>query len=257
MLFSLVKIVLLLIFVTKTASTDLRQEQSILTQLVYYDCGSWIVYESLIQNMLLANGMYLDKIALPFKELLYDLHANYWKIKFPEGLSKPKPIHNIKPASTFYVIIDNTSKIIDVVTEMKNGHYIKCKRVDNYTLEPPDIGQNDYGYECGHEIFSHKIVQMSADLSRTENNRNKKYLFPYRGPLYWPESDYFIYPLSREMNPQYAAKNPESIYFVVLSPTGQIIDVVAELRRGDFIQCARTAKVPPNTESDEDLRLGY
>ncbi|POS82192.1 hypothetical protein EPUL_006108, partial [Erysiphe pulchra] len=206
MLFSLVKIVLLLIFVTKTASTDLRQEQSISTQLVYYDCGSRIVYESLIQNMLLANGMYLDAIALPFKELLYDLHANYWKIKIPEILSKPKPIHKIQPASNFYLIIDNTIKIIDVVAEMKNGHYIKCKRVDNSIPEPPKTGQNDYGYECGHEIFSHKIVEMSADLSQSENSKNKQYLIPYRGPLYWPESNYFIYPLSREMNPQYAGK---------------------------------------------------
>ncbi|POS83121.1 hypothetical protein EPUL_005724 [Erysiphe pulchra] len=138
---------------------------------------------------------------------------------------------------------------------MKNGHYIKCKQVDE--AEPSNVGQNEDSYECGHEFFSHKIVQMSANLAQSNNGKNKLYHNPYYGPLFWPESVYYIYPISREKNHHYGGKKPENIYFVVINPAGQIIDVVAELRRGDFIQCARTTIAPPDIESDEDLRLGY
>ncbi|POS82384.1 hypothetical protein EPUL_004399, partial [Erysiphe pulchra] len=209
--------------------------------------------------MLYAKGMEIDRIASPFIELLYDLDEIYRRILIPEDLCISKYLYYLRDAGpVFYVIIDQTSKIIDVVAEMKNGHYIKCKLVDNYTPEPENIGQNDYGYECGHEIFSHKIVQLSADLALKNDGKNKLFLNPYRGPLYSPEFDYSIYPLSREKNLHYAGKRPENTYFIVLSPTGQIIDVIAELIRGDFIKCARTTTASPDDiESDEDLRLGY
>ncbi|POS87123.1 hypothetical protein EPUL_002545, partial [Erysiphe pulchra] len=257
MLFSLAKVALTSIFATKAASTGLELEQSILTQQAYYDCGSWIVDESLIQNLLYANGMYIENYAVSFQELLYDLEENYWKLIIPEHLCTPKPIHHTRPGSIFYVIIDKLRQIVDVVAQMKNGHYIKCKRVDKSTPESSNLDQNEYSYECGHELFSHEIVQMSANLALAYKGKNKLYLSPYSGPLYSPELDYLMYPLSREKNLHYTGKKPESTYFVVISRAGKIIDVIAKLRRGDFIKCARTTKVPPDIDSDDDLRLGY
>ncbi|POS82864.1 hypothetical protein EPUL_004994, partial [Erysiphe pulchra] len=261
MLFSWLKVALTLIFVTKTASTDLGQEQSILTQPVYYDCGSLIIYEILIQDMLYASGIDINEIASPFIELLYDLELNYRKIKVPERLNAPKSFHGIRPASNSFVIIDQMRQIVDLVVQMKNGHYIKCERVNESAPESPNIGQkNDYGYECGHDLFSHDIVQMSAGLARSNKVGNKLFLTHYQGPLYWPGLNYKIYPLSREKNQHYAGKIslvPENIYFIVISPTGEMIDVIAQLMSGDFIKCIRTTKVPPVLEADQDLRSGY
>ncbi|POS83630.1 hypothetical protein EPUL_003810 [Erysiphe pulchra] len=143
--------------------------------------------------------------------------------------------------------------IVDVVAEMKNGHFIKCKRVDEFKPEPSIIGQNYYGYECGHELFSHEVVQMSANLAQSNNGRNKLYHNPYDGPLFSPELHYSIYPLSREKNLHYAGKKPENTYFVVISPAGQIIDVIAKLKRGDFIKCARTTTAPPDDIESDDV----
>ncbi|POS82788.1 hypothetical protein EPUL_005360, partial [Erysiphe pulchra] len=261
MSFSLMKVVLTLVFVLKTSSTDLAEEKSILARPAYYDCGSWTVYESLIQNVLYESGMDIDKIAEPFTEFLYELEPNYRRINIPEHLSTQKSSHRIRPGSNFYVIIDQMWKIVDVVTEMKNGHYIKCKRVDESTPEfppePSNIGPNDYGYECGHDIFSHATVQMCADLARSNDNRFNRYLTPYYGPIYWPGINYSIYPLTREKNELYARKRLENTYFVVIGLFGEIVDVVAQLKSGDFINCDRTTKVPPDVESDQDLRLGY
>ncbi|POS86599.1 hypothetical protein EPUL_001623, partial [Erysiphe pulchra] len=148
-------------------------------------------------------------------------------------------------------------QIVDVVTEMRNSHYIKCKRVDESMPEPSNTGQNEYGYECGHDLFSHEVVQMSADLCKSYKGNHKLYRNFYDGPLYPPELNYYIYPLSREMNQHNNGKIPENTYFVVISPAGEIIDVIAELMQGDFIKCVRTTKVPPEIESDKDLRLGF
>ncbi|POS83930.1 hypothetical protein EPUL_004894 [Erysiphe pulchra] len=148
-------------------------------------------------------------------------------------------------------------RIVDVVAEMKNGHYIKCKRADVSTPKTSNIGQNEHSYECGHELFSHKIVQMSADLAQSNKGRSKLYIDPLRVPLYSPELDYLIYPLSREKNQHYAGKIPENTYFVVISRASKIIDVIAELKRGDFIKCDRTTKVPPDIDLDKGFRLGY
>ncbi|POS82868.1 hypothetical protein EPUL_005287, partial [Erysiphe pulchra] len=248
MLFSLVKVALALIFVTKTVSMDLEQELSISTQPTYYDCGSWMFFESLIQNMLYTNGIDIFKNAVPFMELLYDLEENYWKIIIPEHLSAPNSIH---------LTIGQMGQIVDVVTVMKNGHYIKCKRVDESTPGPSNIGPNDYGFECGHDLFSHAIVKMSADLARSNKAGNKLFRIPYEGPYYWPGTDYSIYPICREKNQHYSGKKPENTYYVVINPAGEIMDVVAQLINGDFIRCDRTTKVPPITDSDQDLRLGY
>ncbi|POS87122.1 hypothetical protein EPUL_002546, partial [Erysiphe pulchra] len=257
MLFSLVKVALSLIFVTNTASTDLEQEQLIFTKSAYYDCGSWIVYKNDIQNMLFEKRMNIHRIASPFNELLYNLDSNYWRIKIPEHLFTASFIHHTRPGFIFYVIINQMVEIVDVVSEMRNGHYIKCKRVDKSTPESSNLDQNEYSYECGHELFSHKIVQMSANLAQSNNGKNKLYHNPYFGPLYWPESDYSIYPLSREKNQHYGGKKPENVYFVVISPAGKIIDVIAELKHGDFIKCAKTTKEPPDIDLDKGLRLGY
>ncbi|POS84441.1 hypothetical protein EPUL_003671, partial [Erysiphe pulchra] len=259
MLWSLVKVTFTLIFVTKITSTNLGQEQSILTQSVYYDCGSWIVSESRLQNMLLEDAMYIDKNAVPFIEFLYDLEPYYWKINIPKELSIPKSIKriNMRPGTDVFVIIGQMRQIIDVVTEMKNSHFIKCKRVDYSKPEPSNNGQKNYDYECGHDLFPHDIVQMSANLAQSYNGNNKLYLNLYDGPLYSSELNYFIYPLSREENQHYAGKVPENTYFVVISHTNEIIDVIAELKRGDFIKCARTTKLPTDIDSDKDLRLGY
>ncbi|POS82065.1 hypothetical protein EPUL_005275, partial [Erysiphe pulchra] len=269
MLFSLVKVALTLILVTKTASTNSGQAQSTLTQPVYYDCGSCLVYEILIQNMLYASGIDVNEIATPFIELLYDLDLNYRKIKITERLSSPKSSDGIKPESNPYVIIDQIWRIVDVVVQMKNGHYIRCKRVDESAPESPDIGPNDYGYECGHDLFSHEIVQRSAALARTNNGENRLFRNQYQGPLYWSGLNYMTYPLSREKNQHFAGKSfyldkgltvslvPENTYYVVISPTGEMIDVIAELMGEDFIKCVRTTKVPPEIEADQDLRLGY
>ncbi|POS82156.1 hypothetical protein EPUL_005347, partial [Erysiphe pulchra] len=257
MLFSLVKVALTLILVTKTASTNSGQAQSTLTQPAYYDCGSCLVFGILIQNMLYASGIDINKIATPFIELLYDLDLSYRKIKVPERLSTPKSSDGIKPGSNPYVIIDQMWRIVDVVVQMKNGHYIRCKRVDEFTSEPSKIDPNDYGYECGHDLFSHEIVQRSAALARTNNGENKLFLNDYQGPLYWSGLNYMIYPLSREKYQHYAGKRPENTYYVVISPTGEMIDVIAELMGEDFIKCVRTTKVPPEIEADQDLRLGY
>ncbi|POS82037.1 hypothetical protein EPUL_005659, partial [Erysiphe pulchra] len=263
MLFSLVKVALALIFVTKTASTDLAQERSIFTQPVYYDCGSWIVYEILIQKMLYTDETYIDERASLFIELLYNLELGYRKINLPWDLGSPvsMPRKNKRPRSNFSVIIDWMRKIVDVVAEMKNGHYIKCKRIDESAPEPSNIFQNENGYkysfECGHELFSHEVVQMSAALAQSYDGSSKLYRKPYHGPLYRPELGYMIYPLSREKNRHHPGKIPENTYFVVMSPADKIIDVIAELMHGDFMKCDRTTKVPPDIESDDDLRLGY
>ncbi|POS81871.1 hypothetical protein EPUL_005759, partial [Erysiphe pulchra] len=148
-------------------------------------------------------------------------------------------------------------QIVDVVVEMKNGHYIKCKRVDGSTPLSSNIGPNDYGYECGHDIFSLAIVQMSANLALSKKFGNKLYHIPYQGPLYWPEIKFSIYPISRDENQHHAGKKPENTYFVVIGPAGEVIDVVAELVGGDFIKCVITTKVPPEIDSDKDLRFGY
>ncbi|POS86023.1 hypothetical protein EPUL_002539, partial [Erysiphe pulchra] len=192
-------------------------------------------------------------------QLLYDLELGYWKVKIPDGLSSPKSIPRASkgPGSDFHVIFDQMRQIVDVVAEMKNGHYIRCKRVDESTPEPSNIDQNDYGYECGHDLFSHEVVKRSADLALSYVGSNKLYLNLYQGPLYWPGNKYFIYPLSRDKNQHNPGKKPENTYFVVISPTREIIDVIAELVHGDFMKCVRTTKVPPNIESDDDLRLGY
>ncbi|POS82375.1 hypothetical protein EPUL_005357, partial [Erysiphe pulchra] len=257
MLLSLVKVALALIFVTITASKDLEQEQSILTQSVYYDCGSWVVPESRLQNFLHENGMYIDNMALPFIELLYGLKSGYRKMYIPQDLSKAKSIRRAKPGSSFYLIIDRIRQIVDVVAQMKNSHYIKCERVGGSRPESSNFGQNEYSYECGHELFSHEILKMNAELAQSCNGKNKQYLQAYQGPLYWPELDYSIYPLSRRKNEHYPGKRPENTYFVVISPTGEVIDVIAELKYGDFIKCARTIRVPPNIDSDENLHHGY
>ncbi|POS85140.1 hypothetical protein EPUL_004317, partial [Erysiphe pulchra] len=89
---------------------------------------------------------------------------------------------------------------------MKNGHYIKCIRVDESAPESQNIDPNDYGYECGHDLFSHDIVQMSTALARTNKVGNKLFLNSYHGSLYLPELNYMIYPLSREKNQHYAGK---------------------------------------------------
>ncbi|POS83649.1 hypothetical protein EPUL_004298, partial [Erysiphe pulchra] len=257
MLFSLVKVALTLIFVIETSSTDLEQAQSTLTQPGYYDCGSCFVHEILIQNMLYASGIDINEIATPFIELLYELDINYQKIKVPGRLTIPKSFRDMRPMSNPYVIIDQMLRIVDVVVQMKNGHYIRCKRVDEFTPEPTKIDPNDYGYECGHDLFSHDIVQRSAALARTNKIGNRHFLNHYKGPLYRPGLNYKIYPLSREKYQHYAGKIPEKIYYVVISPTGEMIDVIAELTAGDFIKCIRTTKVPPEIEADQDLRLGY
>ncbi|POS83425.1 hypothetical protein EPUL_005321, partial [Erysiphe pulchra] len=257
MLFSMVKVAFKLILVAKTASMDLRRAQSTLTQPVYYDCGSCFVYEILIQEMLYAKNINIDKISRPFIELLYDLDLSYRKIKVPERLSTPKSSDGIKPGSNPFVIVNQLDQIVDFVVQMKNGHYIRCKRVDESAPESPNIGPNDYGYECGHDLFSHDIVQRSAALARTNNGENKIFLNDYQGPLYWSGLNYMIYPLSREKYQHYAGKRPENTYYVVISPTGEMIDVIAELMGGDFIKCVRTTKVPPEIEADQDLRLGY
>ncbi|POS82005.1 hypothetical protein EPUL_005821, partial [Erysiphe pulchra] len=283
MLFSMVKVALTLIFARETSSTGLVQEQSISTRPAYYDCGSWIVYEDLLQNMFHEERINIKKMVLPFKELIYDLKPNFWKMNIPESLYRPNSIHRTskRPQSHFYLIIGHMEQFVDVVAEMKNGHYIKCKRVDKSMPEPKlesmpepklesmpepsNLGPNDYGYECGHDLFSHATVQMSADLARSKKFRNKIFHIPYQGPLYWPGIDYSIYPLSREKYHHYAGKNkgltvhlgPENTYFVVISPAGKILDVVAQLKSGDFMKCDRTTKVPPDVESDQDLRLGY
>ncbi|POS82694.1 hypothetical protein EPUL_005390, partial [Erysiphe pulchra] len=257
MIFSLVRIALTIIFVTKTASTDLRQKLSTLAHPVYYECGSWIVQESRIRIMLYASGMEIDTTALPFREFLYDLKPGYRKILIPEVLSTPKPIHHKIPGSIFYVIVDQAKQIVDVVAEMKNGHFIKCKRVDESKPEPLINGQNDYGFECGHDLFSHETVQISANLAQSNNGKNKLYHNPYHMSLYSPQLDYLIYPLSREKYLHYAGKIPENTYFVVISPAGEIIDVIAELKRGDFIKCVRTTKVPSDIDSGKNLNQGY
>ncbi|POS83648.1 hypothetical protein EPUL_004299, partial [Erysiphe pulchra] len=257
MLFSLVKVTFLLIFITKTASMQLGQKQPILSWPAYYDCGSCIVYWSLIQNMLYASVTNDDEIAMPFIELLYDLDLNYRKIKLPEHFSAPKSFHSTRPMSNPYVIIDQMWQIVDVVTQMKNGHYIKCKTVYESAPESQNIDPNDYGYECGHDLFSHEIVQRSASLARSDKIRNTQLLSSYYGPLYSTELDYKIYPLSREKYQHYAGKKIENTYFIVISPAGEMIDVIAELMGGDFIKCVRTTKSPPEIESDQDLRFGY
>ncbi|POS86758.1 hypothetical protein EPUL_001900, partial [Erysiphe pulchra] len=265
MLLSLVKVALTLIFITKTTSTGLEQKQSIRRQLAYYDCGSWIVYDSAIQKLLYGNGMDIDVVAQPFLELLYGLDEKYREIIIPENLSTARSIPRISspltltqgPGSRFYVIIDQMNQIVDVVAEMNNGHYIKCKLVDESTPEPSTISQNDYGYVCGHDFFSHDVIQMSTALAKSYTGRNKQYLQPYYGPLYWHGINYWIYPLSRDKNQHHPGKRPECTYFVVISYTGEIIDVIAELKHGDFIKCARATKVPPNIDSEEDLHRGY
>ncbi|POS81634.1 hypothetical protein EPUL_005713, partial [Erysiphe pulchra] len=263
MSFSLMKVALTLIFVLKSSSTDLALEQSFLPWPAYYDCGSWIIYENLIQNILYGERIDNDIVVLPFKELIYDVKPNFWEMNIPESLCTPKSTHLIskRPRPNFSIIIDQMGQFVDVVAEMKNGHYIKCKRVDESTPESPpepsNIGPNDYGYECGHDIFSHATVQMSADLAQSINGGNKLFHIPYQGPLYWPGIDYSIYPLSREKYHHYAGKRPEKTYFVVISPAGKILDVIAQLKSGDFMKCDRTTKVPPDVESDQDLRLGY
>ncbi|POS82258.1 hypothetical protein EPUL_005565, partial [Erysiphe pulchra] len=257
MIIPLVKVAITMIFVTKTSSTDLEEEQPNLTQSVYYDCGSCFFYENPIQDMLDERRMNTEKIALPFTELLYNLDPNYRKINIPERLCKPKSLNRKWPRSNPYVIIDQMWKIIDLVAEMKNGHYIKCKRFDDSAPESQNIDPNDYGYECGHDIFSHEIVQRSASLARSDKIRNTQLLSSYYGPLYSPELDYKIYPLSREKYQNYPGKRPENTYFVVISRTGKMIDVIAELMAGDFIKCVRTTKVPSDIESDQDFRFGY
>ncbi|POS82998.1 hypothetical protein EPUL_005271, partial [Erysiphe pulchra] len=106
---------------------------------------------------------------------------------------------------------------------------------------------------------------MSVDLARSNKIGNKLFHIPYRGPLYWPGINFSIYPISRDENQHHAGKNwgltvnlvPENTYFIVMSPTGEMIDVVAELMGGDFIKCAKTTKIPPDINSDKDLRFGY
>ncbi|POS84658.1 hypothetical protein EPUL_004468, partial [Erysiphe pulchra] len=240
MLFSLTKVALTFIFVTKTPSLGLELEQSFLTEPAYYDCGSWIVYESRIQEMLFKMGLDIDIYAVPFIELLYDLKLDYWKVEIPKDLSMPK-------------LLDNKN----VVVEMKNGHYIKCKLIDESTLKPTNIDQNDYGYECGHELFSHEVVKMTADLAQASKGRSKVYPAPYHGPLYLPKLNYWIYPLSREMKEYQTRKMPENTYLVVISSDGNIVDMIAELMQGDFIKCVRTTKSPPDIGLDKDFRIGY
>ncbi|POS84957.1 hypothetical protein EPUL_003271, partial [Erysiphe pulchra] len=257
MLFSLAKVALTLIVVTKTASTGLEQVQSTLTQPAYYDCGSWIFNENLIQVMLNKMGTDIDILAVPFIELLYDLELGYWKIDIPKDLGTPKSSNHIRQESFFYLILSQSKQIVDVVIQMTNGHYIKCKRVDKSMPQPTNTDQNEYGYECGHDLFSHEVVQMSADLALSNWGRSKLYPAPYHGPLYLPKSDYWIFPLSREMKEHQAGRVPEHTYLVVINPAGKVIDVVAELMQGDYIKCVRTTKVPPDFGPDQDLRLGY
>ncbi|POS88427.1 hypothetical protein EPUL_000173 [Erysiphe pulchra] len=142
---------------------------------------------------------------------------------------------------------------------MKNGHFIKCKRVDESVPEPPlDDPNVKYNYKCGHDLLSHEVIQFSAETAVSSLGKNKVFPIPYEGNLYRPELKYWIYPVMRANKAHKVRTMPESTYLVVVSAAGELIDVIAELRNRDFIKCTKTIEVTDtNIDEDEDLRSGY
>ncbi|KHJ32123.1 hypothetical protein EV44_g3225 [Erysiphe necator] len=79
----------------------------------------------------------------------------------------------------------------------------------------------------------------------------------YHGNLYAPELSYWIYPITEKNRKKSVANVPEYTYYLVLTPTGEIKDVIAKLMHKDFMKCACTTKAPPVVSLDRDFKGSY
>ncbi|KAI6249320.1 hypothetical protein HI914_02666 [Erysiphe necator] len=143
------------------------------------------------------------------------------------------------------------AQIIDVVGQMNNGFFIKCKRVDQLVPQPQPIKLNECNFECGHEIITKNVIHHS--LTRAMSNIGPSDLrgTQYHGILYAPELSYWIYPITEKKRKKSVANVPKYTYYLVLTPTGEIKDVIAKLMHKDFMKCACTTKAPPVVSLDK------
>ncbi|KHJ31989.1 hypothetical protein EV44_g0304 [Erysiphe necator] len=253
----LVLIVITIVFVSITSSTDFWNEQTVFTEPVYYDCGSWIFYEENILEMLSSLGGNIDQLGHPFIEPLYNLRPDYRKISIPQELCKGNHLPGLRQECHFSVIIDQMAQIVDIVSQMNNGFFIKCKRVDQLVPQPQPYNLNECNFECGQEIITQNVIHLS--LTRALSNIGPSDLrgTQYHGNLYAPELNYWIYPITQKNQKKSAAIVPEYTYYIVLTPSGEIKDVIAKLMHKDFMKCASTTKDPPDNSLDRNLEFGY
>ncbi|KAI6249288.1 hypothetical protein HI914_02647 [Erysiphe necator] len=240
----LVLIVITIVFVSITSSTDFWNEQTVFTEPAYYDCGSWIFYEENILEMLSSLGENIDQLGHPFIEPLYNLRPDYRKISIPQELCKGNHLPGLRQECHFSVIIDQMAQIVDIVSQMNNGFFIKCKRVDQLVPQPQPYNLNECNFECGHKIISHRVVHLSLTRAISDDAPIDLRGTQYHGNLYAPEIDYWIYPIPEKNQKKTAAIVPEYTYYTVLSPYGEIKDVIAKLMHKGFMKCACTTKAP-------------
>ncbi|KAI6246547.1 hypothetical protein HI914_05868 [Erysiphe necator] len=156
----------------------------------------------------------------------------------------------------FFVIIDQMAQIVDVVSQMNNGYFIKCIRVDQLVPQPPPTNLNDCNFECGHEIISNKVVHLSQTRAISKIGHSDSRGTQYHGNLYTPVLNYWIYPISENFPKKPTALEPKYTYYIVLTPFGEIKDVIAKLMHNDFMKCACTTKAPDDS-LDRNLEVGF
>lgn len=122
----------------------------------------------------------------------------------------------------FYLVLDQTERIVDVVTEMKNGHYIKCKRDNKPVHQQTDIVQNEgRNYECGHDLFTSDTIEFTASVAMSRMDSTSRFPKIYNGILYPPSLGYSIFPVLRNNKAHHLTKSRyiyDEHYLLKVSP---------------------------------------